>query len=154
MQWELERMPGKPAAPISRWFRATALAMAASMLMASLPLRVVQAELVTTEQVVNQAVGDGEHDRVAAFLARDDVQQQMIALGVDPAEAKARIDGLSAAEIDQIAGQLDRLPSGEGFVGPIVAGIVIVFLVLLLTDILGFTDVFPFVKKTASGSRT
>lgn len=153
MQWELERMPGKPTAPISRWFRTTALAMAASMLMASLPLRVVQAELVTTEQVVNQT-DDGERDRVAAFLARDDVQQQMVALGVDPAEAKARIDGLSAAEIDQIAGQLDRLPSGEGFVGPIVAGIVIVFLVLLLTDILGFTDVFPFVKKTASGSRT
>ncbi len=147
-------MPGEPTAPSSRWFRTTALAVAASMLVASLPVGVVQAELVTTEQVMNQTVNDAERDRVATFLARADVREQMVALGIDPAEARARIDGLSAAEVQQIAGQLDRLPSGQGIVGPIVAGIVIVFLVLLLTDILGFTDVFPFVKKTASGSRT
>ena len=125
--------------------------MAATMAMASLPSGGVQAELVTTEQVV---IGDGEHERVAAFLERADVQHQMVALGIDPAEAKARVGGLSAAEVHQIAGQLDRLPSGKSFVAPIVAGIVIIFLVLLVTDILGYTDVFPFVKKTASGSST
>ena len=81
------------------------------------------------------------------FLSRADVQHQMGLLGVDPDEAAERVAGLSDEEVRQIAGQLDTLPAGEGTAGIIVGAALIVFLVLLITDILGLTDVFPFVNK-------
>lgn len=128
----------------SRLFKTTAAIVTSSMLTISLPAGVARAELVRTEQIVNQAINDGERDQVATFLARADVQRQMVALGVDPAEAKARIDGLSSAEVHRIAGQLDQLPSG-GYdeVAPIAGGVLLVLFVLLLIDILGWADVFP-----------
>jgi hypothetical protein len=56
---------------------------------------------------------------------------------------------LSNEEIQQIAGRLDELPAGEGGVEVILGAILIIFLVLLITDLLGLTDVFPFVNKKA-----
>jgi hypothetical protein len=58
---------------------------------------------------------------------------------------------LSNEEIRQIAGRLVELPAGEGAgaIGIVVGAILIIFLVLLVTDLLGLTDVFPFVKKKA-----
>jgi Family of unknown function (DUF6627) len=70
-------------------------------------------------------------------------------LGVDPKEAASRVASLSNEEIQQIAGRLDELPAGEGGIGFVVAAILIIFLVLLITDLVGVTDVFPFVKHRA-----
>ena len=46
-----------------------------------------------------------------------------------------------------MADQIERLPAGGSAIGVIIGAALIVFLVLLATDILGYTDVFPFVKK-------
>ncbi len=71
----------------------------------------------------------------------------MIELGVDPAVAVARVAGLSDAEIHDVAGRIDQLPAGQDFVGAILGTALVLFLVLLITDILGLTDVFPFVRR-------
>jgi hypothetical protein len=42
---------------------------------------------------------------------------------------------------------MDQLPAGGDGIGTIVGAAVLVFLILLITDILGFTHVFPFVKS-------
>ena len=73
----------------------------------------------------------------------------MMAQGISPIEATARVDCLSDAEVMQIADKMDQLPSGGDGVGAIVGAVLIIFLVLLLTDILGYTDVFPFVKHSS-----
>jgi hypothetical protein len=41
---------------------------------------------------------------------------------------------------------MDKLPAGGDGLGILVGAALIVFLVLLFTDIAGYTDVFPFVK--------
>ena len=81
-----------------------------------------------------------------SFLAREDVREQMQDLGVDPAEAEARVAAMSDAEVQELAGKLDNAKAGEGPLGAIVGAAVFVFVVLLITDILCFTDVFPFTK--------
>ena len=126
--------------------RGVALVVAVVMLVISMPLGTAQAALVSTEQMV--AAGDGAADRarVLAFLERADVREQIVALGVDPDEAAARVAALSDAQVREIAGQLDRLPAGQSAIGIIVGAILIIFLVLLLTDLLGLTNVFPFVN--------
>jgi hypothetical protein len=108
---------------------------------------VARAELVSTASVLDARAEQGAHARVRAFLARDDVREQLRGLGVDPAETEARVASLSDAEAQALAGRLDTLHAGGDAIGVIVGAALLVFLVLLLTDILGLTDVFNFVKK-------
>ena len=66
---------------------------------------------------------------------------------VDPAEAVQRVAGLSDAEVQRIAGHLDQLPAGQGAIGAVIGAAVLIFLILLVTDLLGLTDVYPFVRN-------
>ncbi len=124
------------------------LPLAVLMLLVSVPLSSVHAALVTTEQVVGDDGGmTADREKVIRFLQLDAVRDQLASLGVDPAEVEARLTALSDAEIAQIAGTIDEMPAGQGTVGIVVGAALIVFLVLLITDIAGITDIFPFVKK-------
>jgi hypothetical protein len=124
--------------------RAIALIMAAVVLITAMPLGVAQAALITTDQVIGDAAD--ERGRVTAFLQRQDVRAQMVALGVDPAEAAARVASLSDREVRHVAGQIDRLPAGQGVIVALIGAAVLIFVILLITDILGLTDIFPFVR--------
>jgi hypothetical protein len=76
------------------------------------------------------------------MLDRADVVAQLELYGVKSADVKARVSALTDDEAAQLAGQMDSLPAG-GFLELLL----IVFLVLLLTDILGYTKIFPFTKS-------
>jgi hypothetical protein len=105
----------------------------------------VHAGLIGTEAIVHAGQAQTARDRVQVLLERDEVRQQLLARGVDAAQVQARLDALSESELQQLAAQVDQLPAGGDALGLAV----FVFLVLLLTDILGYTDIFPFVKKPA-----
>lgn len=93
------------------------------------------------------AIARDDHARIAAALDRADVRAGLAAYGVDEKSVKARVVALSDEEAAQLAGKLDALPAGgDAGLGAVVGAAVLVFLVLLLTDILGFTHVFPFTK--------
>jgi hypothetical protein len=72
------------------------------------------------------------------LLARDDVQARLIALGFDPADAQARVQALSPAELERLNARLDALPAGGSILGLLGA----VFVVLLVLELVGVTDVF------------
>ena len=112
----------------------------------NLQKRAAQAALVSTDQVVAKSEVEADRTRIAAMIMRQDVQRQLRAEGVDPDEALARVATLSDAEVRQIAQQIDSMPSGQGVAGAVIGALVLIFLVLLATDLLGLTDVFPFVK--------
>ena len=119
----------------------------ALVLVATLPMGFVQAGLVPTDQVMAETFGASEERaRVEAFLAREDVREQFAALGVDSAEAAERIAALSDDEVAKIAGQLDQLPAGEGFLATAAITAGIILLILIITDIAGITNVFTFVR--------
>jgi hypothetical protein len=84
-----------------------------------------------------------ERERITNLLERAEVQAQLQAFGVSPADVKARVAALSDPEVADLAARIDNQPAG----GASILGVaLIVFLVLLLTDILGYTKVFPFTK--------
>ena len=126
-----------------------ATAMAVLMVMSVAPIGLAQAKMVTTDQVLEHADPGSDQKTVESFILREDVQRQLVLQGINPEEAASRVASLSNGEIQQIAGRLDELPAGEGGVGAVVGAILIIFLVLLITDLMGLTDVFPFVKKKA-----
>ncbi|MBS0337271.1 MAG: PA2779 family protein [Proteobacteria bacterium] len=117
-----------------------------SLAWAGMPATAVHAALIPTDQVAaGRASPATSRDRVHAFLARADVRAEMERNGVDPQAADARVAALSDAEVDVLAGKLDSLPAGGDF-GGIVGAAVFIFLVLLITDLLGLTKVFSFTR--------
>jgi hypothetical protein len=99
-----------------------------------------QAVMLATDD----ALGTAQHQRVEQVLERADVQARLQAYGVSVADVQARVAALSDAEAAELAERLDSLPAGGNAV---IGAIVLIFLVLLLTDILGFTNIFPFTKS-------
>jgi len=108
------------------------------------------AAMIGTGLVVQGVHAQQDRARIHAALERKDVRAKLVSLGVDPAEVVQRVDALTDREARRLAASLDRMPAGADFgAGPVVGAVVFVFLVLLITDLLGLTDVFPFVKHHA-----
>jgi hypothetical protein len=108
-------------------------------------IQTVQAAMITTEQVAGStfsAAGNDDRSRIVAALSREEVQTALVARGIDPAQAQGRVAAMTDEEASVVASQLDTAPAG-GIIGVIV----LIFLVLLLTDILGFTKVYPFTRS-------
>lgn len=82
--------------------------------------------------------------RLASHLDRADVAAALSARGVDSAEVRARVAALTDAEAAQLQQQIDSAPAGAS---DIVGTIVFIFVLLLITDVLGFTKVFPFTRS-------
>jgi hypothetical protein len=127
--------------------RGVALVLTVVMFVVSMPLGAAQAALISTQEVLAARDGAADRARVLAFLDRAEVRERIAALGVDPKEAAARVAALSDAQVGEIAGQIEQLPAGQSAIGAVVGAIVIIFLVLLVTDLLGLTNVFPFVRR-------
>lgn len=97
------------------------------------------AAIVATDTLVAETELEAQRDTLSQTLMRDDVKQQMLSLGVDPADVQNRINSLTAAELAQIQGKLDQLPAG----GDALGAVVLVLLILILLDVTGLTDIFP-----------
>jgi hypothetical protein len=91
-----------------------------------------------------------ERARVLTVLERSDVQAGLQAHGVSPADVKARVAAMTDDEVTQLAGQIDRLPAGRADALTI---ILVAFIILLITDIIGWTHIFPFTKSLKSSTK-
>jgi hypothetical protein len=112
------------------------------LLALSLHIPAANASMIGTEAVIDSAQVRQDRARLHQILNRDDVKAELIARGVDPAQVQARVDSLTDQEVQTLSTRMDQMPAG----GDVLGLIVFVFLVLLITDILGFTNIFPFVK--------
>lgn len=106
------------------------------------------ATLVSAEQLAPAAAstapaGAAEaRARINEALSRPEVQAELVRQGVEPAAAMERVAALSDADAARLAAHIDSAPAG----GNVLGVILVVFFVLLITDILGFTKVFPFTR--------
>jgi uncharacterized membrane protein (Fun14 family) len=114
-----------------------ALALVVGLVFSSLA-PVAQAGVISTQQALSAEVRAAKETQIRASLAREDVRQAMQRMGVDPADAQLRVAALSDAELQQLEGQLDQLPAGGGAL----AVIGVVFVVLLILELVGVTNIF------------
>jgi len=121
--------------------------MAIFVLLISGPVQSAYAAMIGTETVLETSRGQEARVYLKSLLAREDVQAALIARGLDPQEAKARIDSLSDAEAVNAADKFEQLPAGGGVLETLLIVAFLVFLILLITDIAGYTNVFPFVHS-------
>ena len=105
------------------------------------------AALVGTERVFDAERVQNARELIHSLMAREDIQAALVREGIDPQEAQARAESLSDAEAVRLAGAIETLPAGGSALGIIVVASLLVFIILLITDIMGYTDVFPFTKR-------
>jgi hypothetical protein len=104
----------------------------------------VQASMISTEQVVSAVAAEQNRQKVSAAFSRADVQAELQKMGINTDDAKARVAAMTDAETASVAQQVDSLPAGgDGILGTLV----FIFVLLLVTDILGLTKVFPFTRS-------
>ena len=97
------------------------------------------AGVVATDELATSV----EKERVRGFLDRAEVRAQLQNMGVDADAARDRVDALTDAEASDLAARIDQLPAG----GDVLGVLLVVFIVLLITDILGLTRIFPFTRS-------
>jgi hypothetical protein len=96
------------------------------------------AGLVGTDEIVSADTRNRQITEIRNVLARDEVRTQMLDLGVNPAHVEERLNALTDAELAKLSSGIKELPAG----GDAVAVIGIVFIVLLILELLGVTNVF------------
>ncbi len=117
------------------------IAVLLSLLLALMPLLPAQAAMIGNEQIINQSQSQQTRDSLQQLLAQDTARQQLQAWGVNPEQIQNRIDSLTDSELARINQQVDTLDAG----GNVLGILLVIFIVFVITDVIGATDIFPFI---------
>lgn len=101
-----------------------------------------QAALIGADAIIAAQSRNVAEHKIQAALARADVATALQKLGVSPQQVQDRVAALSDDEVNTLAQRMDHLPAGGDFF----ATVGVIFVILLITDVLGFTKVFPFTR--------
>ncbi len=115
----------------------------------------VSAAMLSTPQIASEQASQNQFDTMISLsqnvtINRNLLEQELVALGVSVEQVQSRLNSMTDIEIAVLSSEISELPAG----GDALTTIALVFLVLLFTDIAGYTDLFPFVKKTSRNTRS
>lgn len=113
----------------------TSLVLTTALLVNAVP---VHAAMVGTDSLLMQQSQASQLTEVQAYLAREDVQKQMKALGVDPAVAATRVAAMTPGELSQAQQHIKDMPAGGSAVGVVLT----VVLILILLELVGAINIF------------
>jgi hypothetical protein len=92
--------------------------------LAGLPFT-AQAGMIGTDEVVEQSQTQAERAKVRDFVLRADVAAQLQQHGITQQTAQQRLDALSDAEVQKLAGKIDTLPAGAASGAVAVVGLTV-----------------------------
>tara|TARA_R110002153_G_scaffold253238_1_gene411194 strand:+ start:4354 stop:4725 length:372 start_codon:yes stop_codon:yes gene_type:complete len=105
----------------------------------------VHAEAVTSHNVMQAQSHAYNKQQLIEMVSRADVQEKLVSLGVTQGDAISRINGMTNSEIAQLNSQLNDAPAG-GVVGAVLT----VLAIIAILDLVGVTDVYPFIRPINS----
>lgn len=117
------------------------LTLVLSLVVVILSLGNSQAALVTNQQIIYQTTQLENKQTLLNALQREEVQQQLASMGVSPEELEQRVNHMTPEEIAQLNQKMSDLPAGSGILGTLL----VIFIVFVITDVIGATDIFPFI---------
>ena len=100
---------------------------------------VAVAGIVSSGEMVAAQQNQLDRDQLKTLMARENVREQLIDLGVDVDAAISRVDSMTDSEIQQLSATMDEMPAGSGFI----EAAVLAFLVLVVLEVTGVTDILP-----------
>jgi hypothetical protein len=112
-----------------------------TLLLTLLPATPLMAGMLDTNSLITAAGADAERAALVQRLGSAELQSALVGMGVNPADAQLRVGRLTDAQVSDLHARLDQLPAGAGAL----EAVLIVFLVFVITDALGITNIFTFV---------
>lgn len=122
--------------------RAFARIMAVMMVVIGLMSASAQAAMVTTGDVISTASQQETRAQVLAILDQDEARDALLSLGVAPADVEQRVQDMTTAELQAFSKQVEEMQAGGSAVGVII----LIFVILIVLDLLGTTNIFPVIK--------
>lgn len=122
--------------------RLLARVLASMMIITGLLSATAQATMVSTQELVAGAAQQTSRAQVLAILSQDEARDTLLQLGVNPADVEARVNSMSADELQAFSQQVADMQAGGSAIGVIV----LVFVILIVLDLLGTTNIFPSIK--------
>ena len=114
-----------------------------SITLMSMSFTSAQAAMISNDQVINHLQHNSATTELLQTINRADVKEQLLNMGVKAADIESRVKLMTHEEIAQLNQQINELPAG----GSSLLGVVlIIFIVFVITDVIGATDIFPFIK--------
>ncbi len=107
-----------------------------------LPIGPAQAAMIGNAQVIDEVRSELNRAEILNIRDREAARQQLKTLGVSPDMVKQRVAQMTDAEVAQLNRHLADLPAG----GDVWGVLLLLFIVFIITDMLGATNIFPFVK--------
>ncbi len=101
----------------------------------------VQAAMISTPDVIQSQQSAYDREQLSSMLERGDVQEELLSMGVAPETVQERVNSMTDFEIAQLNEQINDMPAGG-----ILGAVVLIFVVFVITDAIGATDIFPFVR--------
>lgn len=96
------------------------------------------ADVIGTRQMIDAEIHELALSRVEVLLQRHDVAEQLVSLGVDPDIVVARVQNMTPAELVMLEGRISQQIAG----GDVIGTVGIVFVVLIILELVGITDIF------------
>jgi len=109
------------------------VSMSILMLLISTPYQSALAAMIGTETVLEMSKGQLARDYLQQNFTREDVRSALIKQGIDPIEAKKRVESLTDFEVIQLANHIEQLPAGGNGVA-IVFGLLLFILLIVLIN--------------------
>ena len=119
------------------------LAPVLSFLLLCVSIGQAQAAIISNGQVIHQIQQANDKTALLQTIKSVDVQEQLLSMGVTTADIESRVNQMTQEEISQFNQQIDQLPAGGGVLGVAL----VVFIVFVVTDVIGATDIFPFIHS-------
>jgi len=124
---------------MNKYRRPLSLLLSLLMLLASFGN--AQAAIISNSQVMDDIEQANNKAALLQTIHQVEVQEQLVRMGVSTADIENRINNMTEEEIAQLNQQIDELPAG----GDILGIIVLLFIIFVITDVIGATDIFPFI---------
>ena len=114
-----------------------------SITLMSMSFTSAQAAMISNDLVINQVQHSSARTELLQTINRADVKEQLLNLGVKAEDIESRVKLMTHEEIAQLNQQINELPAGGS---SLLGVLLIIFIVFVITDVIGATDIFPFIK--------
>lgn len=125
-------------------FKPTSIFLTIVLLLMSTFYQSASAAMIGAERLLDLDGSPETRDYLQQLMAHKDVQDALVACGINPMEAKARISSFSDTEIEQIAEKINQLPAGGGFANFAIVVALVIVIAFIIFEYTGVTNIFPF----------
>jgi hypothetical protein len=128
---------------LEKTLKPTCKLLVAVLLLMSFFHQYASAAMIATEKFLPSDRNQKTRDQLHQLIARKNIQEALVARGIDLDEAAARIDSLTDDEIELIAGKIDALPAGGNIVGFVVICAAVILIVFFIVEYTSSVKMFP-----------